>query len=209
MKNKTIVLVEDNQSFASTIQKIIELEQDLKYLLHLPNGTEAIPALLEIEPDVCLLDIQLPDMTGIDILKKVKSQLSNTIFIMCTVYDDNEHLFQSLKAGADGYVLKSDSPTNIVEAIRNGLAGAAPMSASIAKKVINYFYLENQKQKKLDELTEKENEILSLLSQGLLYKEIADKQAVTIDTIKKHCGNIYRKLHVCNRTEALNLYFNH
>jgi two-component system, NarL family, response regulator LiaR len=206
---KNIIIVEDNMSFAATVQKIIGLESDMKCMYHAINGGEALDILPEYNADVCLLDIQLPDMTGIDVLKQIKSKCVHTIFIMCTVYDDNEHLFQSLKAGADGYILKSDSPMQIIEAIRASINGAAPMSASIAKKVINFFYDEAQKKKKIEDLTEKENEILHHLSQGFLYKEIAEKQSVTIDTIKKHCGNIYRKLQVCNRTEALNLYFNH
>lgn len=206
---KNIAIVEDNALFAATVQKIIGLEKDMNCIFHAFNGADAVENLPIILPDVCLLDIQLPTMSGIEVLKKVKSLCEDTKFIMYTVYEDNDHLFQSLKAGADGYMLKSDSPAQIVEAIRSCLQGAAPMSASIAKKVLSYFYKESHNKKQLENLSPKENEILNLLSNGLLYKEIADQQAVTIDTIKKHCGNIYRKLHVCNRTEALNVYFNH
>lgn len=205
---KHITIVEDNLSYAQTLQKIIGQEKDMICEVVFPNGTGAIDSLEDLSPNVCLLDIQLPDMTGIDVLQRIKVKCPTTIFIMCTVYDDDEHLFQSLKAGADGYILKSDSPIQIIEAIRNALGGSAPMSASIAKKVVGFFYQQSQKKNRLEQLSDKENEVLDLLSQGLLYKEIADRQNVTIDTIKKHCGSIYRKLQVCNRTEALNLFFN-
>ncbi len=206
---KRIVIVEDNLSYALTLQKILRQENDLSCDVIFQNGNAAVAGLEELSPDICLMDIQLPDMTGIEILSKLKSSCANTLFIMCTVYNDDEHLFQSLKAGADGYILKSDAPSLIVEAIQNAMNGSAPMSALIAKKVVGHFYLQAQKKTNLQQLTEKENEVLSHLSQGFLYKEIADKQEVTIDTIKKHCGSIYKKLQVNNRTEALNLFFNH
>lgn len=207
MSKHTVAIIEDHITYAETLKKIISVEKDMLCTDIFTSGYSAIANIPQLNPDACLVDINLPDMTGIDVLKKLKPQCSDTLFLMCTVHEDDESLFQSLSAGANGYILKSDSPHQIVDAIRSALLGQSPMSAIIAKKVLNYFYQEAQQKRHLDTLTDKENEILAHLSKGLLYKEIADRQHIAIDTVKKHCGAIYRKLHVCNRTEALNLYF--
>ena len=134
--------------------------------------------------------------------------MPNTHFIMNTSFDDDEKIFESLKAGADGYIVKTDSTEKMVESIRDVLQGGAPMSAGVAKKVIQFFSKPVAEKEKLENLTEKENEVIHLLSKGFFYKEIASQINVSIDTIKKHCGSIYRKLQVSNRTEAINLYLN-
>jgi two-component system, NarL family, response regulator LiaR len=154
--------------------------------------------------NIAIIDIQLPDGSGIDVVAHLKPLHPDTIFIMCTSFDDDEKIFASLKAGANGYIVKTDDPENIVAYIHDALAGGAPMSAGIALRVVKYFQQINNP-KPLAQLSEKENIILVHLSKGYLYKEIADMEHLAIDTIKKHCGNIYKKLHVNNKTEAINI----
>ncbi|WP_232815828.1 response regulator transcription factor [Chryseobacterium capnotolerans] len=127
---------------------------------------------------------------------------------MCTSFEDDEKIFNSLKAGAMGYLVKGESMDKILSSIRDVYNGGAPMSFSIARKVLQHFEKKLPEIKGFDELTDREKEILELLSQGLLYKEIADKSCISMDTVKKHVGNIYRKLHVNNKVEAINK-FNH
>jgi DNA-binding NarL/FixJ family response regulator len=125
---------------------------------------------------------------------------------MCTSFEDEDYLFTSLKRGASGYIIKSDTPDQIVAAIRDVMNGGAPMSSSIARKVVNYFKKESRS---MAELTAKENELLNLLAAGLFYKEIAAEMNIGIDTVKKHASSIYKKLQVSNRTEAVNKYKNY
>ncbi len=204
-----LALVEDNRSYASTLQKILNQETDIHCQKIYSNSSSAWNDEQTMsELNVLLLDIQLPDYSGIELLSKLKDKFPNIIYLILTVYEDEEKLFNSLKAGANGYILKSESPSIIMENIRSAVNGNAPMSTNIARKVVEFFHEGREKNKKLSELSPKENEILNLLSKGNLYKEIAEILNISLDTVKKHCGNIYRKLHVCNRTEALNIYFN-
>jgi DNA-binding NarL/FixJ family response regulator len=125
---------------------------------------------------------------------------------MNTSFDDDENIFQALKSGASGYIIKTDSSDKIIESIRDVLQGGAPMSSGVAKKVIQFFSKLPAAASSLEELTPKENQILELLSKGYYYKEISGELNISLDTVKKHCGNIYRKLQVNNRTEAINIY---
>jgi DNA-binding NarL/FixJ family response regulator len=156
-------------------------------------------------PDVVLLDVQLPDGKGSEYVDTLKKICPETHFVMCTSFEDEEYIFSSLKKGASGYIIKSDSPDKIMEAIRDVINGGAPMSSAIAKKVVSHFKNETRT---LQALSPKENEILALLASGLFYKEIASEMNVGIDTVKKHASSIYRKLQVSNRTEAVNKYRN-
>ncbi len=134
--------------------------------------------------------------------------MPETHFIMCTSFEDDEKIFNSLKAGAMGYLVKGESMDKILSSIRDVYSGGAPMSFSIARRVLQHFEKKLPEIKGFDELTKREQEILELLSQGFLYKEIADQKCISMDTVKKHVGNIYRKLHVSNKVEAINK-FNH
>lgn len=172
------------------------------------DGNDALKNLPAIAPDVVMMDIQLQDMLGIEIIEKLRKDMPKTQFIMCTSFEDDEKIFNSLKAGAMGYLIKGESMDKILSSIRDVYNGGAPMSLSIARRVLSHFEKKRPETKDFDDLTEREKEILELLSQGLLYKEIADKKFISIDTVKKHVGNIYRKLHVSNKVEAINK-FNH
>jgi DNA-binding NarL/FixJ family response regulator len=204
----SIAIVEDEKNYNNALKKVINYQTDMKVIAQFFDGNDALQNLSDISPDVVMMDIQLPDMLGIEIIEKLKKDLPKTHFIMCTSFEDDEKIFNSLKAGAMGYLIKGESMDKILSSIRDVYNGGAPMSFSIARKVLSHFERKDIDVKGLDELTERETEVLELLSQGLLYKEIADKKFISIDTVKKHVGNIYRKLHVNNKVEAINK-FNH
>lgn len=211
LKQKTmsisIAIVEDEKNYNNALKKVINYQDDMKVAAQFFDGNDALKNLPDIAPDVVMMDIQLQDMLGIEIIEKLRKQMPKTQFIMCTSFEDDEKIFNSLKAGAMGYLIKGESMDRILSSIRDVYNGGAPMSLSIARRVLSHFE-KKIPDKDFDELTEREKEILELLSQGLLYKEIADQKFISIDTVKKHVGNIYRKLHVSNKVEAINK-FNH
>jgi two-component system, NarL family, response regulator LiaR len=201
--HSSISILEDNKDFASLLAKFIT--QHSNFIV--PNVwytlQDAINNFNQNPSNICLVDISLPDGSGIDFVKHVKDQFPETLIIMCTSFEDDANLFNSLKAGAVGYIIKTDDPFEITTHIQQAIDGGAPMSSAIALKVVKYFQ-NIAKPVRLQELSAKENIILQYLSEGLLYKEIALKESISIDTIKKHSSNIYRKLHVSNKTEAIN-----
>lgn len=202
----SIAIVEDEKNYNNALKKVINYQQDMKVIAQFFDGNDAMQNLPAISPDVVMMDIQLQDMLGIEIIEKLRKEMPNTQFIMCTSFDDDEKIFNSLKAGAMGYLVKGESMYKILSSIRDVYQGGAPMSFSIARRVLKHFERKLPEIKGFDELTEREKEILELLSEGLLYKEIADKKCISIDTVKKHVGNIYRKLHVNNKVEAINKF---
>jgi len=152
------------------------------------------------------MDIQLPDSSGIECTAHLKPRLPNTQVLMFTIYDDNEQIFAALKAGAVGYLLKDSKPEELLAAIRETANGGAPMTAEIARKVITSFHRTSAQLDEFEQLTGREDEILELFSQGLLCKEIADRLGISLETVNSHRKNIYRKLHVRSRTEAVIKY---
>ncbi|WP_415325339.1 response regulator [Chryseobacterium sp. MMS23-Vi53] len=204
----SIAIVEDERNYNNALKKVIDYQGDMKVVAQFFDGNDALKNLSDISPDVVMMDIQLQDMLGIEIIEKLRKEMPKTQFIMCTSFEEDDKIFNSLKAGATGYLIKGESMDKILASIRDVYNGGAPMSFSIARKVLNHFERKVSDIKSFEELTEREKEILELLSQGLLYKEIADKKFISIDTVKKHVGNIYRKLHVNNKVEAINK-FNH
>jgi DNA-binding NarL/FixJ family response regulator len=164
---------------------------------------QAISEVPSIAPHVVLMDIHLPGMNGIEAVRQLKAMCPSTQFIMSTVYEDDENIFESLKAGASGYLLKKTAPSRILDAIVEVHTGGSPMSGQIARKVIASF----QQKDSIEEtplLTPKEKEILRQLARGLRYKEIADEMKISIETVRSHARHIYEKLQVQSRTEALN-----
>ncbi|WP_299180890.1 response regulator transcription factor [uncultured Chryseobacterium sp.] len=204
----SIAIVEDEKNYNNTLKKIINYQKDMRVVAQFFDGSEALQKLPDLLPDVVMMDIQLPDMLGIKIIEKLKKEMPETQFIMCTSFEEDEKIFNSLKAGAMGYLIKGESMEKILTSIRDVYNGGAPMSFAIARKVLGHFERKTEDKKDLEDLTERETEVLGLLAQGFLYKEIADKKFISIDTVKKHVGNIYRKLHVSNKVEAINK-FNH
>jgi len=198
-----VSIVEDIREIREGLQMLINLSDGFNCSHVYANAEEALKALPIERPDVVLMDINLPGMTGVECVRRVKPHCPATQFIMSTVYEDDENVFESLKAGATGYLLKKTVPARILEAIVEVHNGGSPMSTQIARRIIVTF------QKKdgiraADELTPREKEILKSLSEGLPYKEIAAKFRISIETVRSHARNIYEKLQVQSRTEALN-----
>lgn len=202
-----IALIEENRSFSKTLDNLIKNEPHIN-CDHVIDKAELafskIPSLEGI--DLVLLDVELSDYKSIELLARLKKQFPTITYMMLMHFESDEKLFNTLKAGADGYILKQEHPELIIENIRGAVSGRAPMSIQIAKKVLDFFHQLDNSSSDLPELSEKEIEVLSLLSSGLLYKEIAYNMGLSIDTVKKHCGAIYKKLHVHNRTEAVNRF---
>ena len=201
-----VAIVEDDKKYNQELKNIIDFQQDMECVAQFFNGKNALQKLEDLEPDVVLMDIQLQDLSGIDIVFKLTELMPGTTFVMCTSFENDEKIFSALRAGASGYLVKGDPLDKIIQAILEAHKGGAPMSFAIAKRVLQHFQESKIQVQSLSLLTVTEKEVLELLAQGLLYKEIADKKNVTIDTIKKHIGNIYRKLQVSNKIEAINKF---
>ena len=203
-----VAIVEDDKNYNQALKNIIDFQEDMECVAQFFNGKNALQKLEAIEPDVVLMDIQLQDLSGIDIVFKLTELMPGTTFVMCTSFENDEKIFSALRAGASGYLVKGDPLDKIIQAILEAHKGGAPMSFAIAKRVLQHFQESKVQVQSLMLLTVTEKEVLELLALGLLYKEIADKKNVTIDTIKKHIGNIYRKLQVSNKIEAINKFNN-
>lgn len=172
------------------------------------SAEAALEEIPRMNPDVVLMDINLPQMSGIDCVRRLKEELPRTHFIMLTVYEDADAIFKSLLAGAVGYLLKGRSGTSaqVIDAVRDATRGGSPLNSLIARKIVQYFHHQRAHTEAEHPLSAREREVLELLSKGLLYKEIADALGVNIETIRKHCHNIYEKLQVSSRTEAVVKY---
>lgn len=169
------------------------------------SGEEALQHISAENCDIVLMDIGLPGMNGIETMLRIRQSYPEIAFIMFTVFEDDEHLFEALKAGADGYLLKKDTLDKIALAILELQEGGSPMSRSIARKVLSHFRA-TPRNKALDVLSKREMEVLESLSRGLQYKEVAQTLFISEGTVKQHVNHIYTKLHVQNRTEAINKY---
>jgi DNA-binding NarL/FixJ family response regulator len=170
------------------------------------TGEDALNRIDGNIPDVVLMDINLPKMSGIDCVRKLKASFPSTHVLMLTVYEDSDKIFNSLLAGASGYLLKRTPQSEILEAIRDVHSGNSPMTGHIARKVVQYFNQRGTDNKEIQKLSKREKEVLDCLAQGMPYKEIADLLTVSIDTVRVHIKGIYGKLHVHSRGEAVAKY---
>lgn len=211
MKDISVCIVDDNRDLRNALEEIIDMSEGFKCIATIGTAQEAISQIPFLKPDVVLMDINLgSDETGIDCVKALKEKVPATNFMMCTVYEENEKIFQALTAGASGYILKKTAPTQMLEAIRELYQGGAPMSSQIARKVVAAFQNKptgNEGTESLEVLSNREKEILEQLSKGLMYKEIAVELFISPETVRKHVYHIYEKLHVTNRIEAVNRFF--
>ncbi len=203
----TIAIVEDLDEVRDGLKNFISLSTDFIVVGAFKTGEEAVANLPRLTPDIVIMDIHLPGMNGIECIRQVKDKSPGTQFMMFTVYENDEKVFEALKAGASGYLLKNTGLLQISESLKELYEGGSPMSANIARKLVNLFQDTGKKTVSIDILSNRENEILHLLSKGLLYKEIADQLQITTGTVRQHIHNIYDKLHVQNRTEAINKAF--
>ena len=203
-----VAIIEDNPQYRTTLSIIMQLDENLK-LIHKLESCEDMIGLFEFEkPDVLIMDIDLPGISGIEGVWEIKKKWPEIKILMLTVFEDDEKIFGAIKAGANGYLLKKDSPQKIIEAINTVYNGESVMNGMIAAKVLDYFQRERKKSVELQEsnLTEKENEILKCLVRGFSYKEIASQVHITVDTLNSHIKNIYRKLNAHSRSELAARY---
>jgi DNA-binding NarL/FixJ family response regulator len=200
---KSVVVVEDNRGLREQLVQILEAAPDLKCLGAFPSAEEALPQILAKNPDVVLMDIRLPGMSGIQCVAEIKKVLPAMQIIMVTVYEDSERIFRALKAGANGYLVKSSPPKKLLAAIRDVSTGGAPLSSHIANKVVRHFHLIGNSPHEAENLSPRENEVLELLASGFIYKEIGDKLSIGTETVRTHVKNICQKMHVRSRLEAV------
>ena len=206
-----VAIVEDNNDIRFALEQIVEMSEHCELAGSCINGEEALVKLPIFNPKVVLMDISLGGISGIEVVRALKISHPEILFMMCTIYEDDEQIFEALSAGASGYILKKTPPGKLLEGIQELMEGGSPMSSQIARKVVAAF--QNKKTDKpntdaeLDILSKREKEILEMLSKGLLYKEIADAMFISIETVRKHVYHIYEKLHVSNRIEAVNKFF--
>lgn len=201
----TIAIVEDLDVVRNGLKDFISINTDFVVIGTYKTGEEALVELPQITPDIVIMDINLPGMNGIECIKQVKGKSPKTQFMMFTVYENDEKVFEALKAGATGYLLKKTGLLQIAESLKELHEGGSPMSANIARKLVNVFRNNNSNEAAhMDVLSARENEILQLLAKGLLYKEIAERLQITTGTVRQHIHKMYEKLHVQNRTEAIN-----
>jgi DNA-binding NarL/FixJ family response regulator len=203
----SIAIVEDLDVVRNGLKDFISLNTDFIVIGSFKTGEEALEHLPEIKPDIVIMDINLPGMNGIECIRQVKDKSPGTQFMMFTVYENDDKVFEALKAGASGYLLKNTGLLHIAESVKELHEGGSPMSANIARKMVNLFRDNDKKNPFLDLLSNREKEILQLLAKGLLYKEIAEQLGITTGTVRIHIHKIYEKLHVQNRTEAINKAF--
>src|SRR5687767_1935871 len=203
----TLAIVEDLKEVREGLKQFISLNPEFKVLDTFSTAEEALFDIPKLKPDIVIMDINLPGMNGIECIRLVKDKSPSTQFMMFTVYENDDKVFEALKAGASGYLLKNTGLLQIAESIKELHEGGSPMSANIARKMVNLFRDSEKKNPFLDLLSNREKEILQLLAKGLLYKEIAEQLGITTGTVRIHIHKIYEKLHVQNRTEAINKAF--
>jgi DNA-binding NarL/FixJ family response regulator len=202
-----VSIVEDLAEIREGLVDLVTSDRELLMVGSFEDAESAVQQLPDLQADIVVMDINLPGMSGIDCIKTIKEKCPGTQFMMFTVYENDDKVLQAMQAGATGYLLKRTKPEQILESIKELNQGGSPMSSNIARKLLNIF-LQEKKVAKKEVLSDRENEVLQLLADGLLYKEIADRLYIGHGTVRQHLHNIYEKLHVNNRTEAVNKYFN-
>lgn len=205
-KTIRVSVVEDDPALRENLLHFLAQAPDLQCVSEHATAEDALARLPEVKPDVVLMDINLPGLSGIDCVRRLKARLPQTQVLMVTVYDDGDRVFKALLAGASGYLLKANIASDIVPAVREVMAGGAPLSPFIARKVVQFFQAQPPPPRDDAGLTPREREVLGLLARGLTYKEIAAQLGLSMDTIRRHCHNIYGKMHVASRTEAVVKY---
>lgn len=199
-----IAIVEDDKIIRDGVVELLRFQKEVITVTPFESAEQFVQEVEALEPDVVLMDIGLPGLSGTDCVQNTKPQHPQMQFLMFTVYNNPEKIFNALRAGATGYILKSDTPAKIMEAVKSIYKGGSPMSPEIARLVVYYFHNPQTAQLNSQLLTNREKEVLQHLSQGFLYKEIAGKMTISTDTVRSFIRKIYEKLQVHNRTEAIN-----
>jgi DNA-binding NarL/FixJ family response regulator len=201
-----VAIVDDDEGIRSSLSALIRRAKDLKLTGEYANAENALKEIPRNLPDVVLMDINLPGMKGYDCVRRLKTAHPAVQFLMLTVYEDSDSLFNSLRAGASGYLLKRTASARLLEAIQDVFEGGAPMSPQLARRVVQFFSAPATQNTELAKLTNAEREFLEQLSKGYAYKEIADRMGISIDTVRSYVRTVYEKLHVHSRTEAVVKY---
>jgi DNA-binding NarL/FixJ family response regulator len=200
---KSVVVVEDDRGLRNELIALLRTAPDINCISAFASAEEAIKRIPERWPDVVLMDIGLPGMSGIDCVGELKRRNPNLQILMVTVYEDSERIFKALMAGANGYLVKSKSTEHLLDAVRDLESGGAPMSSQIARKVVQHFHQMAARSREKSSLSPKEQQVLSLLAEGYIYKEIGDELNIAAETVRTHVKNICHKMHVRNRLEAV------
>lgn len=198
-----VAIIEDSDDIREGLKVLINGSDGFRCLADYSSAEAALRDLPAKNPDVVLMDIKLPGMSGIACTRELKARRPDLPVVVLTVYENDEQIFEALKAGASGYLLKKTPPARLLEAIQDVLNGGSPMSSQIARKVVSAFHQMGTSQKEMENLTNREQEILSYLAKGYRYKEIAEALFLSVETVRTHLRNIYEKLHVRSRSEAV------
>jgi DNA-binding NarL/FixJ family response regulator len=204
-KNKKIrvAIVEDDLKLLSTLSKLIDTYPEFNVVGGFPTTAAAMEGIPPLKPDIVIMDINLPDISGVECTRRLKAICPDTQIMMLTVYEDTEAVFSALRAGASGYLLKQTPIEELLTALREIYAGGSPMSSHIARKVVHSFQEDDVVNQAVESLSPREREVLELVAEGCLFKEIADKLGVSFGTIHTYCRRIYEKLHVRSRAQAV------
>lgn len=203
---RTVAIIEDDSGLRESFRESLAAAAGWTVTGSFARAETAMPAIQAAPPDLAIVDIQLPGISGIECVRRLKPLCPDTQFLMVTVYDNADRVYDALAAGASGYLLKRDAPLRLLEALEDVLAGGSPMSSAIARKVVQHFQQPVAPTHEDYNLTARETEVLDLLAKGALYKEIASGLDIRMETVRFHLNNIYRKLHVRTRTEAVVKY---
>jgi DNA-binding NarL/FixJ family response regulator len=199
----TVSIVEDNDQLRGTLARVVSRADGFQCLGQYADAEAALDAIPKEPPNVVLMDINLPGMNGVECVRRLKQIVPQTQIVMLTAYEDTENIFNSLAAGASGYLLKRTKSAELLEAIQEVSKGGSPMTAHIARKVVQSFQKAGASPQPTENLSQREQEVLDCLSQGLMYKEIADKLGISYETVHTYIRRIYEKLQVRTRTEAV------
>jgi DNA-binding NarL/FixJ family response regulator len=205
----SVSIVEDDAKVRGSLVRLIDGTPGFRCLTHHSDAETALRELPRTNPEVVLMDINLPGLSGVECARRLKPLLPQTQIIMLTVYQNTEHIFNALAAGATGYLLKQTPPAELLSAIRDVHGGGSPMSSHIARKIVQSFQKPAASVQKQDELSPREAQVLELLSRGFLYKEIGETLGLSYATVHTHIRHIYEKLHVRSRTEAVARHLGH
>jgi DNA-binding NarL/FixJ family response regulator len=198
----SVSIVEDKKNVRESLANLLSQSANIRFLKSYPDAESALEGIPVEPPGVVLMDINLPGLSGIECVARLKARLPQLQFLMLTTYEETELIFNSLRAGARGYVLKKMVPTELIPAIEQVHAGGAPMSMQIARKVVDHFNETGHTASEVEKLTQREQEVLTLISKGFLYKEISEKLGISMSTVRTYLMRTYEKLHVQSRTEA-------
>jgi len=207
--NVRLALVEDDNDLRLSLKSLLAKSSWLRVVADYADAESALEDVARRSPDVVLMDVHLPRMTGVECVRQMKAILPQTNILMLTVHDDNDSLFNSILAGADGYLLKDTVPSRLLAAIEEVRGGGSPMTPQIARRVVQCFRKSDPVRAKVENLTPREMEVLEQLALGHRYKEISDKLGISLDGIRFHIRGVYNKLHVHSRTEAVLKYLGH